>query len=839
MSLLADPRICPDCRSPLDPQRTCTGCGLPLTGQLAANLWEHILEADRLVEAIRLAAPSLASDAVPATAPSVQTAPDSLTTGLPTAPPVPARPQAARPARRTSSLSVQVVLLGIGGLCLFVAAAVFVAVSWSDLGLAGRTIVLAAITALVGSIAVVLTRRGLRGSAETLWLLTSALVSIDLVAARAAGLMGDLDVRHVAGLLGAVLLLGSLAASVWASTTRTARLHGMVGVSAGGALLLTAGEAWTAPNATLATAFAVPALIGAGLLIRRLSAGRLAPSAYAVGAIGVLDWGVLVAQGLDRADVPASDWWQHLQGWPLLVAALWAAAPTAIRRLPEPVRYLAAAASLLTMTAFVLGAQVSDDSEVLLLSGAALALALVTALAPVIWARPAGVMTLVAGFAAATATAVRPFGVIDLLPTTAPMRAANLHERLPDSTWTVAPWTAPVIAVVAVLAALSLIRHLPESRRTELLSTWKLAAPTVLGLSLVSVLLENRPDLVVAVATWAALVVLAAALAYLARSTPVALATAVALALYLTGVGLRLAVPSHLLVATFATIAALVLAAAVHRGRVERLEGLLMPVLAVPAVFLAGFAATHWPYVAHAGADTIGISLVLVMAAIGLGAGRFGRTERTRIAIEASALLGALVAVSFPYDEVVAALTLTIAGSAVALVSILRRDRDRFSWLAAALLAGATLMRLSQDAAAPEALAIPAACLLVAAGVWRLTHDDEVSSWRALGSGLSLGLVPSLLLALDEPVSLRGALIAAAGVAVLALGVVRRWSAPFWVGAAVVALLAVRHLGPVAAGLPRWISLGSVGIALLVVGITWEARRRDAAAAERYLAALR
>ena len=46
-------------------------------------------------------------------------------------------------------------------------------------------------------------------------------------------------------------------------------------------------------------------------------------------------------------------------------------------------------------------------------------------------------------------------------------------------------------------------------------------------------------------------------------------------------------------------------------------------------------------------------------------------------------------------------------------------------------------------------------------------------------------------------------------------------------------------LGPVVDGLPRWISLGTVGVLLLVVGITWEQRRRDVAAAERYLASLR
>jgi hypothetical protein len=114
-----------------------------------------------------------------------------------------------------------------------------------------------------------------------------------------------------------------------------------------------------------------------------------------------------------------------------------------------------------------------------------------------------------------------------------------------------------------------------------------------------------------------------------------------------------------------------------------------------------------------------------------------------------------------------------------------------------------------------------------------------VSSLDVLGSGLLLALVPSLLLALDEPVSLRGALVGAAGVLTLAVGVNQRLVAPFALGALTTGVLAVRHLQPVAEAVPRWVSLGAVGLALLVVGVTWEARRRNLETAGRYLAELR
>jgi hypothetical protein len=140
---------------------------------------------------------------------------------------------------------------------------------------------------------------------------------------------------------------------------------------------------------------------------------------------------------------------------------------------------------------------------------------------------------------------------------------------------------------------------------------------------------------------------------------------------------------------------------------------------------------------------------------------------------------------------------------------------------------------------APELYTHPAAVVLVVAGTWRLRTDEAANSFAALGSGLTLALLPSLLLALDEPVSVRGALIAAAGILVLTAGIQQRLAAPFVLGAVTTGLLALRHLEPYADAVPRWISLGAVGLALLLVGITWEARRRNLETAGRYLADLR
>ena len=54
------------------------------------------------------------------------------------------------------------ILLGLGVLCLLVAAVTFLAVAWSWLGVGGRTVVLLLLTATSGGLSVWLSRRDLR-----------------------------------------------------------------------------------------------------------------------------------------------------------------------------------------------------------------------------------------------------------------------------------------------------------------------------------------------------------------------------------------------------------------------------------------------------------------------------------------------------------------------------------------------------------------------------------------------------------------------------------------------------------------------------------------------------
>ncbi|MFC7582678.1 hypothetical protein ACFQYP_01840 [Nonomuraea antimicrobica] len=121
-----------------------------------------------------------------------------------------------------SSGAAKNVLLILGGLLLTVAAVVFTVVSWGRLGIGGRAAVLAAFTTLVMLAPVVLIRRRLTATAETVAGFAVALLLLDGYAARQVGFLGvdALDTLHyTAGVLG-------LTALILAAYARLTRLRG-------------------------------------------------------------------------------------------------------------------------------------------------------------------------------------------------------------------------------------------------------------------------------------------------------------------------------------------------------------------------------------------------------------------------------------------------------------------------------------------------------------------------------------------------------------------------------------------------------------------------------------
>ncbi|WP_422734749.1 SCO7613 C-terminal domain-containing membrane protein [Micromonospora sp. WMMD558] len=231
---------CPACGAPADLGTGCSGCGRPpyppaaevlrldreivtLAGEVERARQAYQQIADRLgaarrrrtelAAAIRAEFPAPARSAVPV--PARPPAP-GRPAALPVAGPVPARPGGAE----TSTRTVQGVLFVLGGLLLGTAAVVFTAVAWATVGVAGRALILAAVTALFLAVPLVAVRRGLRGTAETIAAVGLLLVFLDGYAAWTVdlgGVTGWPGTRYAA-------LVGGAGAAVAAGYARLSRL---------------------------------------------------------------------------------------------------------------------------------------------------------------------------------------------------------------------------------------------------------------------------------------------------------------------------------------------------------------------------------------------------------------------------------------------------------------------------------------------------------------------------------------------------------------------------------------------------------------------------------------
>ncbi|RKR88189.1 hypothetical protein BDK92_2497 [Micromonospora pisi] len=116
--------------------------------------------------------------------------------------PPPVRPEA-------STRTVQNLLFVLGGLLLCAAAIVFIAVTWSVVGVAGRAAILAGVTAGVLALPPLAKRRGLTATAETFSVVGLLLLALDGYAAWSVNL---LDVRAWSGPTYAALVWGVSAA---------------------------------------------------------------------------------------------------------------------------------------------------------------------------------------------------------------------------------------------------------------------------------------------------------------------------------------------------------------------------------------------------------------------------------------------------------------------------------------------------------------------------------------------------------------------------------------------------------------------------------------------------
>ena len=837
MTLYADPQRCPGCREPIAyGSKSCPSCDLSLEGPLAGRLFATLSSADELLTAMRATASVVPAAVVPAAI-----APRAAA-GVPTLP-------AIEPVRSTglSAASVPKVLLGLGALCLLIGALVFLAVTWSVMGVAGRTATLLGFTVVAAGLAAWVARRDLRAAAESLSLVALGLLAFDVFGARDSGWFGDISTPGFFVLLGAVLAAAGVGAALTVRRTPTGALTGAEIVAAVGIGSMTSGQVygdWFATSAAL-TFGTVLAILGA------FAAHHLRLVVLAVGAAGValIAWMMLLATSLERAvlNPSARELWLEVEVWPLLVSAAFAGGLALLRRLPSGARVTGLAAAEVIVSIALLIPFAQDTSTkltvaVLVLLAVACALTWFT---PKPWSWGNAIMSALGGvWITLVAAELFVLALERVVEAGAQLWDGTLSSRLPQ-TFDADPaaWLLPIVTLAAIGTVIVLARVLPAADR--------LVAPLA--------------DPVIAVAVVTAAVVATVAL----YPVPVWLVTALMLlpATVFTGWALHRQNAVSLVVGTLFLSGAV--AISLHEEWLTA-GALLVTIGLSTGVFLrsgqpdvsgaAGvllalsLAGSVWTWAAIADADQPWTALVILLL---LGAvvltgplvnvlarhvaeGRFMGVEIGAAFSMLVAALAGVAAAPYSLGATWTAVYLTVAGAAVSVMSLLREDRRKLGWLGGLLLAAASWIRLWDiGVETPEWYTLPTAVVLVIVGLLHLRTNPAASTMTALSPGLGLALVPSLLWVLWEPVTLRSALLGLACLAMVGAGVRMRWTAPVVFAATVGALVVLRHSTPIAEAVPRWALIASAGAILVAVGITWERRILEARAVAGYVRALR
>lgn len=844
----ADPALCPDCRSPLPAGvPVCPTCQLLVRHPLAVDLFRTLRRADDLVVELRTASTEFhgqptSSAPVPATAPLggalvppgavpapkrvVPPAPGQATPSTPPLLSYPAAPVPPAPERRgVASASVPKILLGLGAFCLLVAAVIFLAVSWSALGVGGRTAVLAGLTLTAGASALLLHRAGLRIAGESLIVVALGLLALDVFGAGASGWLGDGGdgvTACVAGLVVAVagVVIGLLRIGGEPRLVAPQVIAG-IGTAVGyfGAIdatehQLVAGHVFTA------------LAIGVVLLARSQNLPVLAWSQTIAGSFAWLGAsGIALTDALSDPDL--HQLWIDGSGWSLLVSATVLLVPGLILRNRG---LLLAGASCAAMVMTVVATLPSVDTD-------AATFGLVAVSVTAAWVLTLGLLPRSFRTIAIAPSAVGSALLVGLSLVTAAVAFARWAElstgferRFDLTIGGTDPVTEPLLLVPSLIVPIVFVALLASSRRRDHLVVWAQVGVITAGIGAAATLASYDVTLALPVAVLT-LVALGAAVAALtatggrAAGLGITAVTAAAAA----SIAAVPSAPMTAIVAGLATASAIVLAL---RGiETVRVIGSL-----AAAPFLAlGTSATV--YAVGGDAPWVAIPVLLAVGVLALA--------RPRLEIELPAIAAALVTFPISSAETVdpggyTALWLTAAGFLFCASALIHESRRRGAWIGAALLLLATWVRLADlDVEAPEAYTLPLALALLGFGLWRMQRSDTVGTAEALLPGLLLGTIPSLLWVLNDPVSIRALVLGAACLALTLVGATLRWSAPLMVGATVGAIVVFREIGPYAGDFPKWVWIGLAGALLTLVGITWERQLLEVRKAVGYLGRLR
>ncbi|RZF00399.1 SCO7613 C-terminal domain-containing membrane protein [Streptomyces albidoflavus] len=755
----------------------------------------------------------------------------------PAAHPAPAVPSGSA----TGGPGAQHVLLILGGLLLAVAAIAFTLFSWGELGIAGRSVVLAGVTA--GALgAPVLLRRGLGATAESVGAVALLLTVLDAYALHAA-VLPEADGAGYAAFASGVLAAGWAAYGVGVGRLRLPLPAAVVA----GQFPLVLG-AWAAGGSALVIGWAL-LVTAAGSVVVAARVPVLAVRATAWSGAGVT-WagGLLIGLG---ESVSASGPLDAAAPGVLLLGAA-AVALRAVWRAPQEMAVTGGVVAGLAAVAGVGGVLRTEVPwswavVVYLVCGAALAPVARIAVVP----RPVrgGVLGAAAGVTGVAVLAVLPSAAATLLGPAAVL--TGLWAGAPDGTRELAAgagaWpdalSVPVVLLVAAVLLGAVYASLVQEGREP--AGWTGAA----GAGAVGLVSAAVPVLLVSadVAYAAALVVdlllvaglLAAAVAV--RRVPAAaggtaLWCAVAVAAH-AGL-LALAVEP----ATYAVFGLLLVLFAASAARSE--EAVARSLALVLSVVCALVVASAAGASLELGAPRTAVLVLAVPAAV-VVLGLWVRTPAVVVPLEAGAGFAALVALGLAVtDGAYLSLVLALCGVLAAATAVRPERRPGAGYLAAGLFATATWVRLvSAGVTHPEAYTLPVSVIACAVGLLRRRTDPEASSWTAYGPGLGVTLGPSLLALWSDPHWQRPLLLGAAALAVTVTGAVRRLQAPLLLGGGTLALVALHELAPHVAqvfdALPRWSVPALAGLLLLALGATYEQRLRDARRLREHLGRMR
>ena len=747
-----------------------------------------------------------------------------LVSHLPSLPPSRV-PTAATPALHRPEATaprVQNVLLLLGGLLLTIAAIAFTLVSWGHLGIAGRSLVLGAVTVAALVAPLPLLGRGLRSTAEAVAGLALALMVLDAYALHAVALTGVDATAYAAG-------ASAVLAAVWTGygllpRTGALRLPLPAALTAAQLPLLLGAVAADAGRYGITGALLVTAACDT-LVALRAPAG-LVRIAATVGAYGMGVWGVLGAAWLSwTAGGPGAG----AQAAALLLFAAGVALVAAWRdRAAGHAIGLSLAAGLLAVTA---------------LGG------IVRPALPATWAVPAhlafGISLLAAvrakrlpepvrrGLAIASA-AVQGLAVLWVLPLLA-------LTVLGPAGWAARAWSgAPGGARQAVSVGAT---WLPQLQTAPLVLA---SVAAVLALAVRTATWRPRALTGVLVLGWSALMVLPVVtdMPYPAALVVEALATAALLAVATrSGVTESTGLLPPLVLALVTSVSLAFLSLPTRSATVGVLTALTVLFAAVSlkqrlttvtAPAALGYGAA-WACAVGAAAgwapQHTALLVLLVPAVAALFAAR-AADARTTVVVEVTGAAAGLLAIALAVSDP-AMLSLVLSLSAViASGTAVRADRRPAAYAATALFALAAWARLAAwGVTAPEAYTVPLSVPALVMGALRRRRDPQASSWVAYGPGLAATLIPSLATAWTDSYATRPWLLGAAALLVTLVGARHRLRAPLLLGGGVLVLDALHELAPyliqITGLLPRWAPPALAGLVLLAVGATYEQRLRD------------